>query len=145
MNVRYRADVVGSLLGPAELAEAQRHHATGEIDAREFKRVEDRAVDEILELQEDAGVDVVTDGELRRTHFAGPILDACDGLEDKLAPSRPYYGPDGQPIINETPRSVTSKLVLSRSSRLWSTRSKRSITRPSASIRSASSRTASRC
>jgi len=114
MNVRYRADVVGSLLGPPELAEARRAHAAGEIDAREFKRVEDRAVDQVLALQEDAGVDVVTDGELRRTHFAGPLIDACDGLEDKPAPSRPYYGPDGRPIINETPRSVTSRLVLRR-------------------------------
>jgi methionine synthase II (cobalamin-independent) len=92
----------------------QRRHAGGEIGTREFKRIEDRAVDQVLELQEDAGVDVVTDGELRRTHFAGPILDACDGLEDKLAPSRPYYGPDGRPIVNETPRSVTGKLVPSR-------------------------------
>ena len=114
MNVRFRADVVGSLLGPSELAEARRRHAAGEIDARAFKAVEDRAVDQVLALQADAGVDVVTDGELRRTHFAGPLLDACDGLADKLAPSRPYYGPDGEPIINETPRSVTGKLVLSR-------------------------------
>src|SRR6516225_1943565 len=112
MMVRYRADVVGSLLGPPELGEARRARAAGEIGAHEFKRVEDRAVEEILALQEDAGVDIVTDGELRRTHYAGPLIDACDGLEDKPAPSRPYYAPDGARTINETPRSVTSRLVL---------------------------------
>ena len=32
----------------------------------EFKSIEDRAVDEAIELQENAGVEVVTDGEMRR-------------------------------------------------------------------------------
>lgn len=114
MTVRYRADVVGSLLGPAELHQARRSLADGSITAPEYKKVEDRAVDEMLAMQEQAGVDIVTDGELRRTHFAGPLLDACDGLEDKPAPSRPYYGPDGEPLVNTTPRSFTSRLRLRR-------------------------------
>jgi len=61
VTVRYRAVVVGSLLGPPELVEAKRARAAGTIDERAFKRVEDAAVDEVLALQEDAGVDVVTD------------------------------------------------------------------------------------
>ena len=114
VTVRHRADVVGSLLGPAELHEARLAHAAGSMSAAEYKRVEDRAVDEIIAMQEQAGVDIVTDGELRRTHFAGPLIDACDGLEDKPAPERPYYGPDGEPLVNTTPRSVTSPLRLRR-------------------------------
>ena len=94
MTVPYRADVVGSLVGPPELDEARRAYAAGTIDAAAFKRVEDQAVDEMLAMQEHAGVDVVTDGELRRTHFAGPLIDACDGLESKPAPARPYFGPE---------------------------------------------------
>ncbi len=114
VTVHYRADVVGSLVGPPELHRARRALADGSITHAEYKRVEDRAVDGILDMQEEAGVDIVTDGELRRTHFAGPLIDACDGLEDKPAPSRPYYGPDGEPLVNTTPRSITSRLRLRR-------------------------------
>jgi hypothetical protein len=39
-------------------------------------------------MQEHARVDIVTDSELRRSHYAGPLLDACDGIGDKPAPER---------------------------------------------------------
>lgn len=45
-----RADIVGSLLRPPELKEARRRLAPGAITAPEFKRMEDRAVDEAVEL-----------------------------------------------------------------------------------------------
>ena len=57
-------DVVGSLLRPPELVEAQELLARGELGVPEFKRVEDRAVDDAIALQEEAGLDVVTDGEV---------------------------------------------------------------------------------
>lgn len=109
-----RAEVVGSLLGPPELTEARRALQDGRITAAAFKRVEDGAIDDIIAMQEEAGVDVVTDGELRRSHFAGPLLDACDGFEDKPAPERPYFSPTGQKIVNVTPRSITAPLRLAR-------------------------------
>lgn len=111
-DVRYRADVVGSLLGAAELHEARAALAAGSISPRELKAVEDRAVDQVIAMQEDAGVDIVTDGELRRSHYAGPLLDACDGIEDKPAPARTYFSPTGEEFVNTTPRSVTGILRL---------------------------------
>ena len=70
----YRSDVVGSLLRPAYLKEARERHETGEISDAEFKRIEDRAVDEAIALQERAGIDVITDGEVRRYAFYGHLV-----------------------------------------------------------------------
>jgi methionine synthase II (cobalamin-independent) len=75
-----RSDVVGSLLRTPELLEAQRRLEAGELDPPEFKRVEDRAVDEALALQEEAGLDVVTDGELRRLSFQSQLPASVDGF-----------------------------------------------------------------
>lgn len=116
MSVAFRADVVGSLVPPAELQEARGALAAGSITSAEFKAIEDRAVDAVVAMQEDAGLDVVTDGELRRTHFAGPLVDACDGFDDKPAPDRPYFDGSGNEIINRTPRSITAPLRLRRAS-----------------------------
>jgi 5-methyltetrahydropteroyltriglutamate--homocysteine methyltransferase len=75
-----RADVVGSLLRPPELLEARRRYAEGEISAAEFKRVEDRAVDRAIALQERAGLPVVTDGEMRRESFQSQMVEAVEGF-----------------------------------------------------------------
>jgi 5-methyltetrahydropteroyltriglutamate--homocysteine methyltransferase len=75
-----RADVVGSLLRPQELLEARERYAAGEISAAEFKRVEDRAVDWAIGLQERAGLPVVTDGEMRRESFQSQMVEAVEGF-----------------------------------------------------------------
>ena len=78
--VEARTDVVGSLLRPPELLEARRQHDAGELSQPEFKRIEDAAVDAALRLQEDAGLDVVTDGEMRRLSFQSQLTEAVDGF-----------------------------------------------------------------
>jgi 5-methyltetrahydropteroyltriglutamate--homocysteine methyltransferase len=75
-----RTDVVGSLLRPPELLEAQRRHARGEIPDDELVRAEDRAVDGALRLQAEAGLEVVTDGEMRRISFQSQLPAAVDGF-----------------------------------------------------------------
>lgn len=75
-----RADVVGSLLRPPELLEARRRFAEGAISIPEFKRIEDRAVDRAISLQERAGLPVVTDGEMRRESFQSQMVDAVEGF-----------------------------------------------------------------
>ena len=77
-----RTDVVGSLLRPPELLAAQDALARGELTPAAFKQVEDRAVDEALALQEEAGLDVVTDGEMRRLSFQSQLTAAVDGFGD---------------------------------------------------------------
>jgi 5-methyltetrahydropteroyltriglutamate--homocysteine methyltransferase len=77
-----RADVVGSLLRPPELLEARERLARNELTAEAFKRVEDQAIDEALRLQEGCGLDVVTDGEMRRLSFQSQLTEAVEGFAD---------------------------------------------------------------
>ena len=79
-----RSDVVGSLLRPQSLLDAQARLRERAISPAEFKRIEDRAVDEAVAMQQDAGLDVVTDGEMRRYAFYGHLVDALEGF-DKFA------------------------------------------------------------
>ncbi len=78
--VEARTDVVGSLLRPPELLQAQERFAHGELSSPEFKRIEDDAVDAALRLQEEAGLDVVTDGEMRRLSFQSQMTAAIEGF-----------------------------------------------------------------
>ena len=61
-----RSDVVGSLLRPSYLQEARRGAREGRVSAAEVQAAEDRAVREAIAMQEAAGLEVITDGELRR-------------------------------------------------------------------------------
>jgi 5-methyltetrahydropteroyltriglutamate--homocysteine methyltransferase len=76
-----RGETIGSLLRPDYLLDARRRLAQGDLTASEFKRLEDRAVDEAVALQEAAGLDVVTDGEQRRYAFFGHLVDALEGFD----------------------------------------------------------------
>jgi len=75
-----RADVVGSLLRPPELLRAREDFAAGKISSAEFKAVEDRAVDSAVALQEEAGLAVATDGEMRRLSFQSQMTEAVEGF-----------------------------------------------------------------
>lgn len=75
-----RSDVVGSLLRPPELLEAQARLADGRLTVPAFKQIEDSAVDQALRLQEQCGLDVVTDGEMRRLSFQSQFPAAVEGF-----------------------------------------------------------------
>src|SRR5438445_1761567 len=79
--VQAKSEVIGSLLRPPYLAEARRRYEQSEITAADFKRLEDRAVDEAIETQTLAGIDVITDGEMRRYAFYGHLIDSLDGFD----------------------------------------------------------------
>ena len=76
----FRADHVGSLLRPPELLRAREAFAAGEIDADALRGVEDDAIRDVVRLQEEAGMPVVTDGELRRESFQSELVAAVDGF-----------------------------------------------------------------
>ena len=96
----FRSDVVGSLLRPASLVQAREELAAGRLSPAEFKRVEDRAVDEAVQLQEQAGLDVVTDGELRRYAFFGHLIDALDGFDKFGGWAIPFHDEQGgEPVF----------------------------------------------
>ena len=74
------ADVVGSLIRPPELLAAREEFAAGRISPSEFKRAEDAAVDSAVAAQEEAGLEVLTDGEMRRLSFQSQMPEAVAGF-----------------------------------------------------------------
>lgn len=109
-----RSDVVGSLLRPAPLVEARAALESGRLAPRDFKRVEDRAVDEAIALQEEAGLDVVSDGELRRYAFFGHLIDAVDGFDKLGGWAIPFRDEQGDELVFRRP-VVVGKLSWRRS------------------------------
>ena len=74
------ADVVGSLLRPPELLAARDDLNAGRIAPSDFKRIEDAAVDQAVVAQEEAGLQVLTDGEMRRLSFQSQMPEAVEGF-----------------------------------------------------------------
>jgi 5-methyltetrahydropteroyltriglutamate--homocysteine methyltransferase len=72
--------VVGSWTRPEWLVRALRQHQAGEISAAEFNRIADDAVLAAIKYQEDAGVDIVSDGEMRRDNFYSFVVDKLSGM-----------------------------------------------------------------
>jgi 5-methyltetrahydropteroyltriglutamate--homocysteine methyltransferase len=80
MPIRYRADHVGSLLRPPELLAARTARTLGRISAEELRSVEDKCIAGVLEKQRAIGLDVLTDGELRRGSWLTGMADAVEGF-----------------------------------------------------------------
>src|SRR5258706_3306949 len=80
----FRADHVGSFLRPKYLLEARERKARGEINAAELRKVEDKAVAEIVQFQEDTGLQAITDGEFRRTYFPIHFLEQVGGVKTDI-------------------------------------------------------------
>jgi 5-methyltetrahydropteroyltriglutamate--homocysteine methyltransferase len=80
--ITVHADVVGSLLRPPQLIEAQSQLAAGAIDAARFREIENRAVCDAIALQQAVGLEVVTDGEMRRQSFQSQMTAAVEGFGD---------------------------------------------------------------
>ena len=74
-----RAEVVGSLLRPRYLKDAVARHATGELDDDALRAIQERAVREGVALQEECGIEVVTDGEMRRSAWTDPLTSGLGG------------------------------------------------------------------
>jgi 5-methyltetrahydropteroyltriglutamate--homocysteine methyltransferase len=72
--------VVGSWPRPPALLQALKRRQAGEIPEAEFDVAADAAVLDVLRVQEDAGVDVVSDGEQRRDNFYSFLADKIEGL-----------------------------------------------------------------
>jgi len=71
----FRADHVGSLLRPRALLEAREKRKNNQITAAELTKVEDQAIRDAVKLQEDVGLQCVTDGEFRRTFWHLDFLE----------------------------------------------------------------------
>src|SRR5437764_574605 len=103
------------MLRPSYLKEARAALEAGRMTVQQFKAVEDRAVDQVIAMQEGSGVEVVTDGEMRRFLFMGPITETVAGIElVEHGTVMPWATPEGQTEW-ASPAAVTSKLEKKRS------------------------------
>lgn len=109
MKTQWRADQVGSLLRPAELIEVRRNGSNPET----VREVEDKHIVRVLDKQREIGLNIFTDGELRRNNFMSDFIDAVDGFDMADAVSRSWEGA-AAPVSSVT-GIVTAKLWRRRS------------------------------
>ena len=96
----FRADHVGSLLRPDAVKRAREKFLDGKFDAKELGIIEDKAIREVVALQESVGLHSVTDGEFRRTSFHFDFLGRIEGVSavlgrapDPNTPSQSFQPP----------------------------------------------------
>jgi len=77
----FRADHVGSLLRPPALKQARARHDRGEISDAALREIEDREIEAIIKKQEQVGLKLATDGELRRSWWQFDFFKGLDGVE----------------------------------------------------------------
>src|SRR5665213_3655158 len=98
MGSRYRAEQVGSLLRPPELLAARTAHAQISKHARlsqdELSAAEDAAILDALAKQRAIGLDILSDGEMRRRSWLSDMADAVEGfVPDRVVLE--WQGPGG--------------------------------------------------
>jgi 5-methyltetrahydropteroyltriglutamate--homocysteine methyltransferase len=103
----FRADHVGSFLRPPELLVARERHSKGDISDAELRAAEDKAIAEVVRMQEDAGLQGVTDGEFRRTYFHIDFLEQLDGVETRGGLTAHFHSAKGEidfapPVLHVT-------------------------------------------
>lgn len=106
----FRADHVGSFLRPPELLDARSRRSRGEISAAQLRAVEDRTIREIARLQEEWGLQAVTDGEFRRTYFHVDFLEQLEGVEVRGGIASKFHGAKGDVDFSPPVIHVTGKL-----------------------------------
>lgn len=77
----FRADHVGSFLRPARLAEARESRSRGKLTAEALRSIEDECIAGVVQNQENAGLQGITDGEFRRFMFHLDFLEQLDGVK----------------------------------------------------------------
>jgi 5-methyltetrahydropteroyltriglutamate--homocysteine methyltransferase len=81
----FRADHIGSLLRPTGLRQAFRDHAAKRIDDKDFANIQDEYIRDVVKMQEDVGLEIVTDGEFRRGSYWSRFVERVEGFIIKPA------------------------------------------------------------
>jgi 5-methyltetrahydropteroyltriglutamate--homocysteine methyltransferase len=108
----FRADHVGSLLRPPQLLAARADHAAGRIAPDELRRIEDAAVAQAIRMQEDIGLQGVTDGEFRRHDWLMDFKFGIGGVEklDVEAVKVPFRSETGAVDWSFVPYRIADRL-----------------------------------
>jgi len=94
VTARFRAEQVGSLLRPPELLQTRARRAAGQISIEQLRLAEDNAIRAALTRQREIGIDVLSDGELRRGSWLTDMADAVDGFVSQKI-TLEWKGPGG--------------------------------------------------
>src|ERR1700680_4522307 len=108
MSTRFRAEQVGSLLRQPEVLRARAEYAEGRLKLEELRAEEDRAIRQALDKQRQLGLDVLTDGEMRRGSWLTDMADAVDGFVSERV-TLEWKGPGGG-VEGSTANAVGAKL-----------------------------------
>ncbi len=87
MATKYRADHVGSLLRPQELLQAR---SDQRVDRRQLRALEDKQIQRLLQRQKELGLEIFTDGELRRRNFMSDFNESVAGIDEGEALPRSW-------------------------------------------------------
>ena len=82
----YRADHVGSLKRSQQLIAAHQGHDKGTVGDAELRALEDKEILAAIKMQQEVGVDVLSDGELRRGGWTGDFVNFVSGFERGTPP-----------------------------------------------------------
>lgn len=96
MTIAYRADHVGSLLRPPELLEARGRYVKSDLGLEALREVEDRAILDVLALQQKVGLEIFSDGEFRREAFLSDMAASVEGFVPEKTVLE-WRGPGGGP------------------------------------------------
>jgi 5-methyltetrahydropteroyltriglutamate--homocysteine methyltransferase len=77
----FRADHVGSLLRPPEVAEARAALKAGRLSAEALRSIEDGCIARAIRRQEEIGLRAATDGEFRRAYWHYDFVSGLEGVE----------------------------------------------------------------
>jgi 5-methyltetrahydropteroyltriglutamate--homocysteine methyltransferase len=92
-NAPFNFDIVGSFLRPDYLKKAREEYASGKITAEELKKVEDEAITDLIAKQKAEGLQVITDGEFRRSSWHLDFMWAFKGVgHEKTKDGIPFHG-----------------------------------------------------
>ena len=77
----FTTTVVGSMPRPQYVRDLIEEQVEGGVSSVDFRRMMDSAIPYVAQMQELAGIDVISDGEWRRKSYIGVIADICNGFE----------------------------------------------------------------
>lgn len=108
MKTEFRAEHVGSLLRPSGLLKSRAAHSDGRLPAAELRQLEDLAIRDAVQKQREVGLDILSDGEMRRGSWLTDMADAVDGFVRQKV-MLDWRGPGGGPEASSA-NAVGAKL-----------------------------------
>ncbi len=107
----YRSEVIGSLLRPESLKQATQRFEAGALSAAELAAEQERAILDAIALQEACDLDVITDGEMRRSYWFDPLTESLAGFSRDVP--APVTFTAGQTASTQAPRlpAITGRLA----------------------------------